>query len=211
MSVVRLIDGLSVRDDGPAFVTAEGDYLAVSLVQGTVDGACGPYCLLMGLALAGAESIEDIKGLHEQHGNSALGRFRRAIADETFIRGTRLPDLARVLRASHKKRLSLSTHRGRDADVLPFVLGHLALDRAVIVGLRGDVEHWVLVVGSWTPSQRGGHPLLLALDPGFRGSRAAPWNSSIALDWNPGEDHPHLYGDDAEVSIEHALAFWLPA
>ena len=53
MQKISIIDSLDMSFDGPISKCANGDIHLVHLQQGDIDGACGPYCLLMALLING--------------------------------------------------------------------------------------------------------------------------------------------------------------
>lgn len=53
MTEIHVIDLIDTTHEGPAAMGTKGEEQQVHLHQGSLDGACGPYCLLMSLLICG--------------------------------------------------------------------------------------------------------------------------------------------------------------
>ena len=76
----RLIDGLEwdLDEDGSGgLCNVHGD--KVHLRQGDMDGACGPYCLVMAMLVRGQLRRRQAKGLERVDSRSRYGRLMKAL------------------------------------------------------------------------------------------------------------------------------------
>ena len=64
MTEIHVIDLLDATHNGPAAVGPSGEEQEVHLQQGSLDGACGPYSLLMCLLICGLIERSVIRSLN---------------------------------------------------------------------------------------------------------------------------------------------------
>ena len=67
---------LSVSPSGPVTCAHPHAHDYVHLRQGEMDGACGPYCVVMTLIALGVMSRDQARSLDSFDGRTRLGRFR---------------------------------------------------------------------------------------------------------------------------------------
>ncbi|MCA9795305.1 MAG: hypothetical protein KC910_26030, partial [Candidatus Eremiobacteraeota bacterium] len=116
--------------------------------QGYLDGACGPYSLLMALAAVGYE-VED-----ERHTYRALRRIART--DTLLSRGTGAGSLRKLLK-DWAPGYKLKADRGKSKAQLSAAIDAIARNRAVLIGLtwvgptRPEPGHWAVGIGYEQP------------------------------------------------------------
>ncbi len=214
MTEIRVIPRLDARSAGPVADGPDGNEQEVHLQQGSLDGACGPYCLFMALLACGLENKHDVTSLGGADGRTALGRLRRAMDDyrPLFVDGTRLGELDALLKNGYKGRAKSVAMAGRGTDVRAFIEHHISEGHPVIVGLDGTegLAHWVLGVG--LEYQRVDDRLqlcrLLVLDPSKPAPQVSAWNGVIDLRGSGGR-YPYTWWTyETKVKLGEALAIW---
>ena len=77
MNKMTVSPWLMVSPDGPLTYARNGQL--IHLRQGGLDGACGPYCVVMALITLGVMCSHEARNMYQWHGNSRERRFRTAI------------------------------------------------------------------------------------------------------------------------------------
>jgi hypothetical protein len=187
---IKIITHLDLTTDGP--VLKNGDEL-VHLQQGDMDGACGPYSLMMCMMIVGAVSRYEAVGLHDMDGRTKLGRLRdNLLAFGSLVKdGTTHEDLDWLTGTFENQNGDvLEAHyieENNTKDLSAQVSEYLDDDLPVIVGIewQGGGGHWAVAVGY---EYTGDHvKRLFLLDPGFPTSPLSYWNAVLDLTDDDGE------------------------
>ena len=200
----------------------------IHLQQGSLDGACGPYCLFMSLLVLGAADYYDLTGLEPLSKRTETGKAMNMmiqIAQDPalFRHGTKIPAL-KILANNYKgiKTAQIKAKIRSDATVdkgsspkrvSDFVVDHVSEDRPVILwAFNKENSHWVLVVGleyenndarkNKTPSR------FLILDPSDTKPTVSPWNGAIDVTGKGGWCTWWGEEDGKGVTFKEALAIW---
>ncbi|KVX03036.1 hypothetical protein [Shewanella frigidimarina] len=190
MRIVNVLPQLQLSEEG-VFVGNENNL--ISLRQGDVDGACGPYSLLMALITQNVLSREEVTDLSEQDGRTRLGKFwNNLYAFDTMVRdGTFDHDLSWLSETfkNHPngkvfaKDLESSNTRGKVTEIAE------AIDNGdpVIVGLdwQGGGAHWAVAVGYEAFDEQV--TKIMLLDPGFSAPNISYWNAVLSVAKDDGE------------------------
>lgn len=174
----------------------------VTSVQGTMDGACGPYALFNALVLGGHVSFAKLVKLwNKKHdGRSLLGKWQ-SDCGPLLLHGTDKNDLDGLLDAlnPHLKGKSSRTlkeiippTRGKatlieseNKETLQTIQKFLAEEnQPLLVGLAGrHINHWAVAVGFQTHFREGSDVLarILLIDPSEPIPQLHAWNASLSL------------------------------
>jgi len=229
MPEIKVIKRIRMTHSGP--VNEAGQL--IHLQQGSLDGACGPYSLLMSLIICGAVSEhEKLVCLKPVRKNGATGKALLKMNELTskeagslFRNGTdlcHLQDIAKSYRVNTEVeearpiRASSNEYKttGKSLDtknVKDFVIKKVSDDHPVILWLDcGDSAHWLVVVGLEYASQKHKEmnkvSRFLLLDPDAPGPRVAAWNGAIEIS---SRREWHMWGSDhgeMPVTFRRALA-----
>ena len=95
---IQVIDLIDTTHEGPCAYRSNGTEQIeqqVHLVQGSLDGACGPYCVMMSLLITGLIDRREATLAHPLDGRTSLGKLFRLYTEyEPFFRnGTGLDEL----------------------------------------------------------------------------------------------------------------------
>jgi hypothetical protein len=184
ITVLGLID---TTHEGPVATGPDGEEQRVHLMQGSVDGACGPYCLFMALLALGLVAREDLlAGNHGAKKKGGLAKLLR-LCDQYgpfFQDGTNLSDLTTLVKKSFGKKAGISVYDKSSGNALKqFVTTNVEANRPVVLGIDfSEGAHWVLVVGLEYAVDDEGHRSLcrfLVLDPGDPAPTVCAWNGVI--------------------------------
>lgn len=206
------------KEDGSRFSGEE-----IHLRQGEIDGACGPYCLLMAvIALGLAEKNELICGRY--HGNSKIAKLIKALeqsSGEYFFRnGANREHLNNAIKIAFNRDIELVYREGSSLSgrgfrgyMDLFVKDDVDLVWPVIIeisfGKNSPWSHYVLVVGY--EHNPDGESRYLLLDPGTEKPRKGDcWNAKLEARGS-GSPLPYIvtpnHGDSYRVAINDALGF----
>ena len=125
----------------------------VFLQQGSLDGACGPYCLFMGLIILGEIENTQATNLETVKGSSRLGKMLKKLSNlEVLIHnGTTTKELTDILDYGFKKRVKYSvSKKNRNRELVQFIIDELNDNNPVLVTVRNEkikVAHWLLAIG----------------------------------------------------------------
>lgn len=188
---------LSVSPDGPLTIAHPHSHDLVHLRQGEMDGACGPYCVVMTLVALGVMSREQARSLDRFDGRTRLGRFRESLMafGALVSEGTDdfdvswLVDIFRRVGVTTEV-LEVASRRKKTIRNIADAVDDLKIP---IVGVEweGGSGHWVLVIGyqGYQADEEDELQIthLLCLDPGSEAPRASLWNAVIEVFEEDGE------------------------
>jgi hypothetical protein len=186
LRVTKIHSNLLATKDGPA-VTKRGlkSPQPVHLRQSQVDRSCGPHCVFMALIALRLVSRDWLTlGRPTSELAQMTAVWRRAA--RTFMSGTTICDLARLLRPLSGL-VSFEVSRPLHAAYIPFAVDNLMRERLVILRIKSArrwMDHWVLAVGvEGMEKGKGFAPeWLLLLDPNDKPIPMLQWNTTLALD-----------------------------
>ncbi len=184
----------------------------VHLRQGDMDGACGPYAVIMGLLALGLVDRDEVTGLHRLDGRRKFAKLWRCFndAEDPMLRqGTDLADLCRALDTSFPRDLHVDLPEVRGAKLFDWARSAIEDNAPVIVGFDWpDGAHWALVVG-YECDTDGKTDSLLLLDSSAERPCRAVFNAFIRNVGRRGTWPYEYFGDDADphsVSLDAAIA-----
>lgn len=214
-----IIPGLDVTSGGPIAYGPDGAEQLVHLHQGDMDGACGPYALLMGLLSLGVVRRDDVTSWGAPNKRTSTGKLlaRMNRAGSTLFReGTGLNDLNELLRGLFPNDLVVTSFAGSGTECRDFVSAHALAGHPVVLGLHGtEVAHWVLVVGLDCQLEKVNGAKreicrFLVLDPSDPPSAVSPWNGIVDARGSGGQ-YPYRWWTDGQggttkVALDTAIA-----
>lgn len=123
---------------------------SVFLQQGSLDGACGPYCLFMALLILDVIGYDDAISLWKIKRSTKLGKLIKAmeIHKQLFQAGTYVEDLKEMIEVSFKNQIEVKTNKEGGKKTIQFILQQLKNQNPVIVGVKNKtIAHWMLAIG----------------------------------------------------------------
>ncbi len=192
MHQIQIINQITQTENGPTVTdtikTAKPQL--IHMQQGSLDGACGPYCLCMALVALGFENHTKLTVLSDSKTSKYLfsqiaKRSAPLVKDGTtlatmikYVKGyKKLNDEIIFDKISAKKDDDTFNHKS----VEKFVIDHLKQDHLVMLASQ---HHWVLVIGLEYQNQLDGNQdprLFLVLDPSASSPTLSPWNGVIDI------------------------------
>lgn len=183
MVVSRL---LQVSEFGPISSKTRQPEL-VHLRQGDMDGACGPYCMVMALIALGVLTRSQAENMDQFDGREKAGRFRDGLQQfgALISTGTDAKDLLWLTDFFKTEKLRAHPVNRNKKDVFNAVNNAVEVGALPIICLRweGGSAHWVLVVG-YQGVEDDGELLvthLLCLDPGQESPTTGLWNAVVEV------------------------------
>lgn len=178
-------------------VDRSGRHSLVHLQQGDLDGACGPYCLLMAFTILGIAPQRQIKTLPELETGKLVEHWRRLVA--LYFTGAHSADLLEILTLTPDLGVAHQIFKGRRNRIAQFCVEQIDNDAVVILGTKSakrSYGHWTLVVG-WegyydalararSPQKRPqAIRALLCLDPSYSEPVLTVYNARINVEPSP--------------------------
>lgn len=209
MKTIRIINQLDLNN-GSLVTTASKDYGQVFLRQGSMDGACGPYCLFMALLINGVVSWDEVQELWGVKGSTRLGKLLKGMKSHhtLFTDGTHTSDLEQLLDDSFGHIIEMYTSDARGKKLTPFIVDRLNDNNPVIVCVRGKgFAHWLLAIGYEVSEQV---TKLFFLDPSGSNTTGY-WNAAIEVNPAHYRVYPYAWLDFKEnenefVQLDEAIA-----
>ncbi|KAA9340112.1 hypothetical protein [Adhaeribacter soli] len=208
---IHIIDHLETTECGPEANNGE-DYLQeVFLNQGSIDGACGPYSIFMGLLTLGLADRTEVVA-YNTDGRKRLGKLINRLNndyDSLFKHGTHLDDLEKILQDNYGSLIHTETRETKNKDLINFTIHHLRENHPVIVGINfSGGGHWMLAVGFEENNEKGISRLLF-LDPSGDKPIVLSWNSIIDLNVTQKGRYPFKWWTNScHVQFDQAIAIW---
>jgi hypothetical protein len=180
----------------------------VMLQQGSIDGACGPYCLFMALIILEVISYDEVTNLWLAKGHTRFGKMVKKMRDfdTLFSNGTHLHELEDIILASYKTKLKVETTSKKGKDLIAFTVSQLKLNKPTIVGVKGvNLYHWLLAIGF--EEENGKATKLFFLDPSEQ-VEINYWNAVIDVENTlyGRYSYPWLNYENRKVSFEDGMS-----
>lgn len=177
---------ISVGPFGPV-TCAGGVESLVHVRQGELDGACGPYSLIMAMITLGVIGRQSVVNMSRWSGNTREVRFRKKLEGLGALvnGGSNCSHLADMADCFAGVGMSHETCSGTKKVILDSVLSAIEEDRVPLIGLEwmGGEGHWLMVVGYQGFEDEDTFQLthLLCLDPDSEAPRASLWNGVLQV------------------------------
>lgn len=192
----------------------DGALQEIHLRQGSVDGACGAYSIMMTLLILGQLEYEQVTALSRLDRRTRPGRLQTSLEKFPgfFQQGLDGHDMSILL---HNFNQVLETAEEKEPDnCWQFIIDHLQQDHPVIIGVQCDgYGHWMVAVGVETNTE-GKVTRLLALDSTADAPDVCPWNAFITPHRTKKQPFPlrwHSGGTTRQARLDEAVAVWLRA
>lgn len=206
--MLHIINKLQLLNDG---LVVKGTKQAVHLQQGTMDGACAVYSMMMCLIIIRSIHRNDVVSLDDERikGNTSKGRLIRAFLHYNgFVRkGYYLSTLKDELLHAYKKMVSVEYYAfENDNNVfIDSVLDALKNNDPVELGFQrtGKTGHAVVAIGY---EENPKNILLYVLDPGYPMQFGQYWNNVFQIDRNSSRKYnSYNFVENSCVQIDEAL------
>ena len=166
-------------------LVAKGTKQKVHLQQGSMDGACAVYSMMMCLIIIRAIHRSAIEELNDEkiNGNTAQGRLiKQFLYNNGFVRkGYYLDKLEEDLQHTYKKIIDTYYFSIDDEDFLNRIIDELNNNNPVELGYDYKGKHGHAVVAIGYEEIKTGY-LLYVLDPGYPMPYGQYWNNVIKID-----------------------------
>lgn len=231
MSEIFVINQIQMSHEGPV----NKDNRLIHLQQGSLDGACGPYCLFMSLIICGLVREHDrLVGLEAVRKNSATGKALIKMEElafkesgSLFRNGTELSHLQEIANShgfvvtefEEARKISKRSNEYKEkkktlstTNVKKFVIDQVKNNHPVILWLHsdGNCDHWVVVVGleyrDDSDREKNKVSRFLLLDPDAPSPTVSAWNGAIKIS---SRKELHSWGshlDTMDVRLDKALS-----
>ena len=207
MSQFRIIDKIDIGHDGPIANGPDGEEQLIHLAQGSMDGACGPYSLMMGLMICGLIDREDLIHLRKLDGRTNAGKLLSMLEKyQGFFRnGTEPSELVNMLEKSYPRALKAEYFKGTGVEVRNFVKKEIENNNPVIleIDFEKNSGHWVVVIGYEYQDDDNREPLrFLLLDPNSQSPITSAWNGIVNA-YGTGGRYPYIWWGKDALGNEH--------
>lgn len=182
----------------------------VFLQQGSIDGACGPYCVFMALLILGEIDRDEATEFWNTKQSTRFGKLVKGLQTHSalFNEGTNLEELETLL-INFNKKLEIESQSGRGKQIIQFLHDELANDKIVVVGIEGkELHHWLLAIG-YEETEKGKLKKVYCLDPSDDLSNGY-FNATLKVDEALGGIYPYEWVDYGEenkrIQLEQAIS-----
>lgn len=130
MKSIKLLPWLDIKN-GNLVTSVLKKNNNIFLKQGSVDGACGPYCLFMVLIIVGVIDYNDATNLWWTKRSTRFGKMLAKMQqhDTLFQNGTDLNQLKNLLEHSFKNTLEINVSEQKGRDLINFSIEQLKQDK----------------------------------------------------------------------------------
>lgn len=211
---IRVIRPIDTTDKGPEVPDGDKGWQPVHLRQGTMDGACGLYSLMMGLIICGVVRHEEARAIYP-----ALLRSKIRKLFDYFWKlgplvklGTNLDQMLTAIDEHCPEKIDYQGLKCKDTDLIEFIDNHIKNHHPVllILNFKGG-RHWVLAIGRECENRGKEKPLcrFLILDPSEDTPMICSWNGVIDVREQGGK-YPYRWWSthSRAVQLVYAVAIW---
>ena len=187
MNKMTVSTWLLVSPEGPVTCAQQDGKEKVHLRQGGLDGACGPYSVVMALITLGILRYAEATSMYQWSGRSREGRFRDELKKFGALvsEGTDGRALVGLVDMFKTQRVGAEYLTGTKRDIVDAVKQTVDQCNVPIIGVAwaGGSGHWMMVVGYQGYEEDGQFQLthLLCLDPASETPKTSLWNAVIAV------------------------------
>lgn len=172
---IEILSGLKLDECG---TLVNNKNQPVHFRQGDMDGACGPYCVVMAMMALAKIDREKIVGIDRIDYRTAVGKLLREIhfLDPLVLMGATADNLCSLLYAN--RHVGYESHEGPGRKILQKAKQSILNNRAVILDVKSskneNLNHWVLGIGASDTH-------LFLLDPAHDLPASSIWNSTLTI------------------------------
>ncbi len=208
--MIHIIEYIQLKPFGP-WANFGAQSQEVFLNQGSIDGACGPYSLIMGLLSLGVVDRNVVVSYYTDK-RTNFGKLVMAMNEEhstLFTEGTDLGDLQYLLKESFGKKINAEISEHKGTKLIDFALEKLSENKPTIIGVNfKDGAHWMLAIG-YENDSNGFATKLLLLNPSGKSPIFSSWNAVIDLVPNKSGRYPYNWWGNCQVQFDQALVLCL--
>ncbi len=207
MHTIHIIDKLDSTHEGPKAIETDEH---VFLNQGSLDGACGHYCVFMSLIINGVlKKSEAVEALgYKQDGRTHIGKLAARIKDHRFFEGTLDSDIENIFDGIYGNQIEVDRF-SKHGNLREFVVSNIKQNNPVMLGISFQGGgHWVLVVGLDYAGDDEDKELcrFLVIDPGGSNMEFCSWNGVIEAKGAGGPYPYEWWGENRKVKLKDAIA-----
>lgn len=221
---IKIIDRVRLTKDG---LFVKGTKQEIHLQQGSLDGACAVYSLIMNLMIIKVIKRKDVVDLDYHHdGRTSKGRLVKVFFENNGLirKGYWFKKLQKDLNSAYKKRVfancyflpSFAHEICNDipeldpseikASIVDEILDTLDKDLPVEIGFTrkgGKSGHAIITIG-YQESQN--NVSLFCLDPGYPLTKGQIWNNILQIDMNSTSKYNCInFQEHTQVCIDEIL------
>lgn len=213
MSDIRIMDLIKWGKKGVQVRDANDTYTGLHQQQGTLDGACAVYSIVMALLAHGVFLENDLDVYKKGDKRGPKGKLLSMLLEEQgFIKGGYSFKTLKSEMMDYADKLNFSLIR-RDPEEghAEMISQYIDDENPVVISVVGKyVNHALLAVG-YERNSEDRVTKILCLDPGVPAPKYAPWNCYIDVASNSKSDFPFYYSaGDCAVYLDDMIAV-LPA
>ncbi len=184
---IKLLKDIRLNEDG-TLVNMHDE--SIHLRQGTMDGACGPYSVVMALLALGHIRHDEISP-QTMDFRTRAGRLFREIwsLGPMVVNGTPTGKMQVLVKAHNCAISNVTTGTGKT--LFPLIIKALSDGKPVILDISGaGLEHWTLAIGY-------SETHIYLLDPGYDLATTSYWNAAIQLNAHAAGIYNYRYANSS--------------
>ena len=182
MRSIHIISKLILSNDSLQAKDSNGIFDKISLQQGSIDGACSVYSLMMNLLILEQISFNDIQ-VYQKPDDKETRQLCKRLFEENGMHhdGQSFYRIQRILNESFSNRATCYHPKATHKQAIPLIVNHLKSDLPVIISIEYDKggAHALLCVGYEGTEKKVSK--LFCLDPSSQKINNCYWNTIIDL------------------------------
>jgi hypothetical protein len=213
--MITVISPIDTLCEGPKVPIRGKGWQPVHLRQGSMDGACGLYSLMMGLIICGAVTYEKVCAFYPFLSDPKIKRLMEYFEEFGLLvkRGIDIDQMFTAIDEYCSGKVDYQGLISKGSDLIEFIDEELIKNRPVLLLIEfEDTAHWVLVVGREF-ERRGEETALcrfLILDPSEDTPKICSWNGVLSTR-KKRREYPYTYDTLTccnNVKMVYAIAIW---
>lgn len=222
---IRIISPIQTTNIGPQVPDGKRYWQPVHLRQGSMDGACGLYSIMMALIICGVVRYDDARSFWTFTSRTPIGKLFSYFSEKgpLVAEGASLDDVHKVIDEYYPKLLDFQGFiRCKEIDMLESIEDQINQDSPVLLLMTfEDGGHWVVVIGCEYEYEHREKDKelrsLLILDPSVDAPLMCSWNGIIdarstkgkyPFRWWTTKDPAVRVPDPINVQLSYTLAIW---
>ena len=201
MAIYSIMSNIKHQAGSTHYTDSSGDELPLHEQQGTMDGACSVYSIIMALKLMKYISNEDVTIYQNLDRRTHKGKLLHELMESRGLvrQGSSFKELTKVIKSIYRDNIyveHMNFKTNSSAIKQMELMVHDNWDGSIVLGMsyKHGGGHAVLFVGLEV-DENGKTSKVLCLDPGCEESHIAPWNCYIDIRNRRGK-YPFVCYDD---------------
>jgi hypothetical protein len=210
---IMVISPIDTTSEGPVVPDGAKRWQQVHLRQGSMDGGCGLYSLMMGLIVCGVVRYDDARSFYTFSSKTKIGKLFEYFGKlgPLVKQGINYGQMRDAIATYFENQIICREHVSEGSDIVKFIEKNIMKNHPALLLIEyKGAGHWVLVIGCEFEKQHNEKIIcrFLILDPSEDTPKICSWNSVIDLREQNGPYPYRWWPKNGKVQLVSALAIW---